>query len=150
MSKRLRTNLWYRTLTALFGVWFVLATMDAGSTRLCPMHNGPMPSAEHMAAMADAGHHHHADAQSHDATDGGMSHGGMSHDGSHTGGHACTCISTCCAATVPMPAVATVVEFLETLNDAPALLSEPAASPRVSKIDFVLPFATAPPMHLHA
>jgi hypothetical protein len=49
-----------------------------------------------------------------------------------------------------MPAAASVVAFLETLNDPAELLSEPVVLPRVSKIDFVLPFATAPPMNRHA
>lgn len=133
--RRLQNHLWFRSLTALFGVWFVLATTDVGSLHACPMHDGPVS-----ASVMDMG------------GDGGQADHGMHAEHAAPGNegpaqnHCCTCISTCCAATTPLASRMQLVELTSTVSFiAPAVFAA-ALEPRVFWIDFVLPFANAPPM----
>ncbi|MGV3709059.1 MAG: hypothetical protein ACO1Q7_09465 [Gemmatimonas sp.] len=151
MSRRFRANQWYRSLTALFGVWFVLANAGIASTHGCVTHDGAAATAVAAAAAAtgDAHDHHHdgvAQTAHRNTADAGSSHDGTSHQGAHT----CSCIGSCCIANVPVPTAAAVVAFLETLSEPTAQHSEPTALRHDAQVDLVLPFATAPPMNRHA
>ena len=133
MLLRLQARFWYRSITVLFGAWFALATADLASVHQCPMHDGPLPMA--MGPDHDMAQHHGAAPSS---------------DSTPASSHSCTCIGTCCAATVPLPAAEQVVAFLETLHAPVTLASAPVFVVRVSLVDFVLPFSTAPPMSARA
>lgn len=153
--RRWQSHLWFRSLTALFGVWFVLATTEVTSLHACPMHDGPpagMSGTGHESGAATAGTAMAGTAMA------GMdmsSHAGHSMPGDGTGTpddhHSCTCISTCCAATVtPLAATAESLRIAAQYTSAPAISTTAPESPRVVWIDFVLPFANAPPMLANA
>lgn len=170
MRLRVRHAWWYRTLTALFGVWLMAATTELISTHSCPMHDGLVPTeGEHAAhaqmAHAQMAHSHMAhaqmshamDAHSMDAsmTDASMMDASMMHDAVPTThqmpvGHVCVCIDTCNAASTLMPVAATVSDIVETLLETARVETIARLSPRVSWIDFFIPFSTAPPMTVRA
>lgn len=137
MQRRWLPQVWFRNLTALFGVWFVLAATDLPLLDACPMHAAPAGEMQHHGAGAPADH--------------------LGHDPHSNGGdeapaapHTCLCISACNAATpaaldhaAPDPAAPGVAEGTSGFSPAGSVSL-------VLWIDYVLPFANAPPVQLQA
>lgn len=165
MRLRVRHAWWYRTLTALFGVWLMAATTELISTHSCPMHDGLVPTEGEHAVHAQMAHSQMTHAQMTHAmgphtmdasmmaasmTDASMMHDAVPTTHQMPVGHVCVCIDTCSAASTPMPVVATVSDIVETLLETARVETIARLSPRVSWIDFFIPFSTAPPMTVRA
>jgi len=122
---------WSRLLAALLTLWLGVFLADPDALHACPVHS-PVAAQAH----GHAGHHDMGRDMGHD----------MGHDAHHAG-HACSCPGPCCAAaTTPLPAVS-----LELVLGAPVVVARPGRPEHeyvAAWVDFVLPYATAPPSAL--
>lgn len=134
---------WERTAGVWLAAWFLLAALDLPALHTCAMHGGgPTPG-----VAATVGHGTHAH---------GASHGG-SHASAHDpapardAGHVCTCLGACCAAVgAPPPAQPAVADAAPLTPARARAPGRPAHEYVAAWVDFVLPFATAPPAALTA
>jgi hypothetical protein len=130
----MRRPCWHRALSAVLAVWFALVTVEPAALHACPMHSG-----------GHAGARAHADSEGQQADHAGhQAVAGAPDSQAPSSGHSCTCLGDCSGtlvARVPEGHVALV-----------ALLAPPKVAPGrpqhefvAAWVDFVLPFATAPP-----
>lgn len=118
----MRGRWWHRVLRAVVALWLGVFLAEPDALHACPVHSPAM-----------AGHAH------------GASHHGA--PASQTAGHLCTCPGPCSAgALTPLPAAAAVPVL------AALVVTPRAARPEheyvAAWVDFVLPYATAPPSSL--
>ena len=131
----MRRSSWHRALSALLAVWFGVFVAEPAWLHACPVHS-PAGAGGH-AAHAPTGHHppahHHARAGHHVPASGG--------EGAP---HQCTCPGACCAVSPQaLPAVALHAALAVTV--AAADRGRPEHEYVAAWVDFVLPFAHAPP-----
>ena len=145
----MRRSFWSRVLAGWLACWLPLVLADGGWLHACPMHGfavrdgagmvapaaahaaampGMVPLARSSTAMAKAGHDVHA-----------------AHHGSHPAGHACTCLGACCAAVAVLPVRPAPVTLAVVERASVAPTGRPEHEYVAAWVDFVLPFATAPP-----
>ena len=147
MLRRIRSSWWHRPLTAFFAVWFVLSATDMAGMHPCPMHGGAasanhamdMAGMESHSGMASAGiatagqHAHPADANGNDSE--------------HApGAHTCTCVGVCCPSANLQAPDATTLGFVTEITDTTRVAVAYQATVARAWIDFMLPYATAPPI----
>jgi hypothetical protein len=162
----MRGSWWHRLLSALLAVWFVLSVAEPAWLHACPMHGGrsaaasvatvdPVGAGAH--AMTHCGAHAPTDAMASERETAPRTHApadvhhvshppaGGPHGGPHDGAHPCTCLGACCAA-IPalLPASPVTVTALVTLAPVTST-GRPEHEYVAGWVDFVLPFATAPP-----
>jgi hypothetical protein len=123
----MRGRWWHRLLCAVLALWLGVFLAEPDGLHACPVHS-----------PAGAGH------ASHGASHGASHHGAPA---SHGAGHTCTCPGPCCASAVtPLPAAA-ALPALAVLVVVPRA-ARPEHEYVAAWVDFVLPYATAPPSSL--
>ncbi|MDB4905427.1 MAG: hypothetical protein JWO05_211 [Gemmatimonadetes bacterium] len=117
-----------RVLAALFATWFAIVGMEPGALGACPMHSGAVQAHQQAALQHDASaHHRHAPAQSNPHAN-----------------HHCLCLDGgCCAVALRAPSASVALGHLETAPVAAQFT--PVASLRDYRVEFALPWPTAPP-----
>jgi hypothetical protein len=153
----MRLSMARRTLASLLMCWLPLASPEGRMVHGCGAGDHGMAghtagaseyqaSARHVpvAAAAHAGHVHAAD----EAAPAHHSHhtpeplsGGSPAPASH-----CDCVGTCCPATLLAPRTPATLHLADIRVVDPAVPGRPAHAVVASWVDFVLPFATAPPV----
>jgi hypothetical protein len=128
----------HRLFTTLFTLWFALVGAGPVALDACPTHGMGVP------ASKSAGQDHaamHGGAHAMPAAHGAMAHHG---GGDQHSTHQCTCPGSCCSA----PIVAAPQEApLAAVVSVAATTAAPREGERQAVwLDFVLPFATAPPV----
>src|SRR3954462_10268323 len=132
------TRALHRISAALFSVWFAVFTVAPGRVHSCPTHDSR--------AIASSGHDHSAHASHHmDAASGPTQDASGKSSTPDSGPHQCTCPgASCCSGIVAIAQSASVAV------DSVAVTSVAAADtheqPVGERSDYVLPFATAPPV----
>lgn len=146
MGPRRSRPRWQRIVAACLAAWFAVASADLPALHACGMHVGGTVMIG-TAAAADVGTAH-ADMP------GTMAHATAGHAPRHAhgpahglthAGHLCTCLGACCGASAATrPGLATLVlqPAVPTPRVAPG---RPSHEYVAAWVDFVLPFATAPP-----
>lgn len=130
MPRAPRRPWWQRALALCLAVWFVAVAADVPGVHTCAMH-GAGHSGAAAAMMAHAGAHH-AVPTHHGAPDG-------------AGRAACSCLGHCCgAASLAARPVGGPLLATDTHIAAP-MPGRPYHEYVAAWVDFVLPFATAPP-----
>lgn len=132
----MRRPWWHSAGSALLGLWFALVMVEPAALHSCPMHS--------------QGHAHVA------AGDPAAAHGEASHgtlDGaavdrhpvpSHPGAKVCTCLGDCSGSLAArLPDAHVAVAALTRLTQ--VVPGRPQHEYVAAWVDFVLPFATAPP-----
>lgn len=140
----MRRALWSRLIAGWLACWLPLVLADAGWLHACPMHDGAaMVASAAMPAAAMSGPAAHEMGH---AAAGGAHHavGDTSHE-DHAKGHCCTCLGACCAAVAALPAGSPPLTFAVRERVAVAPTGRPEHEYVAAWVDFVLPFATAPP-----
>lgn len=131
-----RRPLWFRALTAFWGLWFAVALIEPAGIHQCPVHGlaagqmvgmAAMPDMAPMAGMAGM-------ATAHDASPAGHSHHGAT----------CTCLSIGCSSPAfAAPGTAVVLAHYAVVRGAAPNFAD-APHPIVARAH-ALPFANGPP-----
>lgn len=132
----MRGSPWHRLLSALLAIWFGVFFAEPAWLHACPVH---APGGEHGAAPA-------AGTAAGEAVGDAAHHAAMGHDAPAPAdaGHQCSCPGACCAVSAPALPVVTEQPILDALV-AVTDPGRPAHEYVAAWVDFVLPFATAPP-----
>ena len=137
---RVPRSRWVRLVATWLACWLPLVLADGGWLHACPMHDGAglnavttMAAPAHVSAHAPA----HGMLVAHAGRDG--------HSGHHAGAHLCTCLGACCASLAVLPVGPAPIAFVAVERAAVAPTGRPQHEYVASWVDFVLPFATAPP-----
>ena len=146
----MRRPRWHRALSAVLALWFALIMVEPAALHACPTHSGGHAAAPRADGAPQASH-----AGSHAGSHVGAGHAVHAADAppaprhAPSGDHACTCLGDCAggtAARVPTGPVARLALVTPT-QVAPG---RPQHEYVAAWGDFVLPFATAPPVALAA
>jgi hypothetical protein len=115
-----------RTVTALWGVWFIAVLLGPATLHACPQH----------AAASHAGHAGMLAESHHAAPEKPAQHQGVEHK--------CNCLSECCAVAMVAPSTATLASAkVQVVRDEPACSSECTQSP--ARHEHAQPFSNGPP-----
>ncbi len=124
-----------RLVATWLACWLPLVLLDGGWLHACPMHDGGGAAAVHeMAAMVQPGEH------------GGVGAGHAPHSGRPAAAHLCTCLGACCAAVAVLPVGPAPVAVAVVERATVVFTGRPEHEYVAAWVDFVLPFATAPPL----
>jgi hypothetical protein len=137
----MRGSWWYRALSALLAVWLGVFLAEPAWLHACPVHSGGAAGGHataRAAAAAGTQSARLAGATSHHADEG---HHAPAPDGR---AHQCTCPGACCAVSPPALPAVTVRPTLEA-TVVTVDRGRPEHEYVAAWVDFVLPFATAPP-----
>jgi hypothetical protein len=153
----MRRRAWHRILAALMALWLVVNTTEPTLLHGCPMHGGGM----HAGSAAAPGESHAATSEVHadpagggrTAREGNAPAGAV--DGSGQEAHrphqnVCTCLGDCSGGAATPLAGEPPTVLAAVLLGAPIPPGRPEHEYVAAWIDFVLPFATAPPQALPA
>ncbi len=121
---------WRPMLAAVMAVWFLVLTMEPRALHVCPMHGAANAGSESGHAGGSTGHHHAATLPRDQSPDDEASY--------------CTCLGVCngVSPVAVVPAAAAPSATVRVTNARPG---RPQHEYMAGWVDFVLPFATAPP-----
>ncbi|MFY7923844.1 MAG: hypothetical protein ACOVSI_15680 [Gemmatimonas sp.] len=134
-----------RLLALVMGIWLSLVQSDAGLFHACSTGNGAVAAYEAgVAATTPPSHGAHAEHAQHQAHEAAPDSSPAHQHG--TGDAECHCIGHCCVSTVPAlraPDTFALVSVVRVDAVQPGRASHAVVA---EWADFVLPFATAPPV----
>lgn len=146
-------GLWHRIGSALIALCYVMRMTEPAPLRVCPMHGAAAAVTETASGQAGHAGHHMGDPHAgHDMSDPHANHadhaGNADHGSPHDHGpdstHGCACAAACGASMgiVPTAPTLSLVDVIAEVVPAPG---RPYHEFVAAWVDFVLPFANAPP-----
>jgi hypothetical protein len=147
----MRLSMARRALASLLMCWLPLAGPEGRLVHGCGSGDHAMATGRHDAEHAHhadlTGHAHHADLTDpvHHANETGPAHQAPEPP-SHDPASSCDCVGTCCPATPLAPRSPATLNLATIRVVDSAVPGRPAHAVVAAWVDFVLPFATAPPV----
>lgn len=134
----MRRPWWHRALSACLTVWFALVMVEPSPLHSCPMHSGGHAAIDAATATSAAGHGAHGVAAEHSA---GRA---VPETPAQPRGHVCTCLGDC-SGSVAARAPEAHTALVSLTRPTRVTPGRPQHEYVAAWVDFVLPFATAPP-----